>query len=104
MEYAGLLCAECPTTPPKLHSPPLKKIMCEEKKSWLSELPLPPPTSRTYAASRFRRKDTTMGTGKKEATRRVRQGKVGDGLNNVRVKGENFYRSVKAIFHEQHFC
>lgn len=34
----------------------------------------------------------TMGTGKKEATRRVRQGKVGDGLGNVKVKGENFYR------------
>lgn len=33
-----------------------------------------------------------MGTGKKEATRRVRQGKTGDGLGNVRVKGENFYR------------
>ncbi|VUC30038.1 unnamed protein product [Clonostachys rosea] len=36
-----------------------------------------------------------MGTGKKEATRRVRQGKTGDGLGNVRVKGENFYRDAK---------
>lgn len=35
-----------------------------------------------------------MGTGKKEATRRVRQGKTGDGMGNVRVKGENFYRYV----------
>ena len=35
-----------------------------------------------------------MGTGKKEATRRERQGKVGDGMGNVRVKGENFYRSA----------
>ena len=35
-----------------------------------------------------------MGTGKKEANRRVRQGKTGDGLANVRVKGENFYRYV----------
>lgn len=35
-----------------------------------------------------------MGTGKKEATRRVRQGKTGDGMANVRVKGENFYRYV----------
>ena len=34
----------------------------------------------------------TMGTGKKEATRRVRQGKTGDGMGNVKVKGENFYR------------
>lgn len=33
-----------------------------------------------------------MGSGKKEATRRVRQKQTGDGLNNVKVKGENFYR------------
>ncbi|KFY72300.1 hypothetical protein V499_07553 [Pseudogymnoascus sp. VKM F-103] len=36
-----------------------------------------------------------MGTGKKEATRKVRQGKVGDGMENVKVKGENFYRTGK---------
>ena len=36
----------------------------------------------------------TMGSGKKEAARRERQGKVGDGMNNVKVKGENFYRYV----------
>ncbi|KZF26268.1 putative nucleolar GTPase [Xylona heveae TC161] len=36
-----------------------------------------------------------MGTGKKEATRRERQGKVGDGMANVRTKGENFYRNAK---------
>jgi nuclear GTP-binding protein len=35
-----------------------------------------------------------MGTGKKEASRRERQGKVGDGMANVKTKGENFYRSV----------
>jgi len=35
-----------------------------------------------------------MGTGKKEATRKERQGKGGDGLGNVKVKGENFYRYV----------
>ena len=35
-----------------------------------------------------------MGTGKKEASRRSRQGKTGDGLGNVRIKGENFYRYV----------
>jgi nuclear GTP-binding protein len=35
-----------------------------------------------------------MGTGKKEATRRVRQGKDGkDGMGNIKVKGENFYRT-----------
>lgn len=33
-----------------------------------------------------------MGTGKKEANRRERQGKTGDGMANVKVKGENFYR------------
>jgi len=36
-----------------------------------------------------------MGTGKKEASRRERQGKTGDGLGNVRVKGENFYRCAQ---------
>lgn len=35
-----------------------------------------------------------MGTGKKEASRKVRQAKVGDGMANVKVKGENFYRLV----------
>ncbi|ERF75044.1 Nucleolar GTP-binding protein 2 [Endocarpon pusillum Z07020] len=38
-----------------------------------------------------------MGSGKKEAARRERQGKGGDGLNNVKTKGENFYRNVKKI-------
>ncbi|TWU73268.1 GTPase required for pre-60S ribosomal subunit nuclear export and maturation [Metarhizium rileyi] len=38
-----------------------------------------------------------MGTGKKEANRRSRQGKTGDGLANVRVKGENFYRNAKKV-------
>jgi nuclear GTP-binding protein len=38
-----------------------------------------------------------MGTGKKEATRRERQGKTGDGMANVRTKGENFYRSAKKV-------
>lgn len=38
-----------------------------------------------------------MGTGKKEANRRARQGKTGDGMGNLKVKGENFYRSAKKI-------
>ncbi|KAG6001513.1 GTPase required for pre-60S ribosomal subunit nuclear export and maturation [Claviceps maximensis] len=38
-----------------------------------------------------------MGSGKKEAVRRARQHKTGDGLNNVRVKGENFYRDAKKV-------
>ncbi|KAG5980744.1 GTPase required for pre-60S ribosomal subunit nuclear export and maturation [Claviceps digitariae] len=38
-----------------------------------------------------------MGSGKKEAVRRIRQNKTGDGLNNVRVKGENFYRDAKKV-------
>lgn len=33
-----------------------------------------------------------MGTAKKEAVRKERQGKVGDGMANVKTKGENFYR------------
>lgn len=33
-----------------------------------------------------------MGVAKKEKSRKERQGKVGDGMNNVKVKGENFYR------------
>jgi hypothetical protein len=37
-------------------------------------------------------KAQVMGTGKKEVSRRERQGKVGDGMANVRTKGENFYR------------
>lgn len=37
-----------------------------------------------------------MGTGKKEANRKIRQGKVGDGMANVKVKGENFYRYVRS--------
>jgi nuclear GTP-binding protein len=36
-----------------------------------------------------------MGTGKKEANRKVRQGKPNDGMANVKTKGENFYRYVK---------
>jgi nuclear GTP-binding protein len=37
-----------------------------------------------------------MGTGKKEANRLKRQGKTGDGMANVKVKGENFYRLVES--------
>jgi len=37
-----------------------------------------------------------MGTGKKEASRREKQG-TGDGMSNVRTKGENFYRSAKKV-------
>lgn len=36
-----------------------------------------------------------MGTGKKEASRKERQGKTSDGMNNVKTKGENFYRTAK---------
>ncbi|KAF1990541.1 NGP1NT-domain-containing protein [Aulographum hederae CBS 113979] len=38
-----------------------------------------------------------MGTGKKEKSRKERQGKTGDGMANVRVKGENFYRDAKKV-------
>lgn len=40
-----------------------------------------------------------MGTFKKEAKRRERQGTTSDGLGNVKVKGENFYRSGKKGAH-----
>ncbi|KAI4160438.1 MAG: hypothetical protein LQ342_005762 [Letrouitia transgressa] len=36
-----------------------------------------------------------MGSGKKESVRREKQGKVGTGMNNVKTKGENFYRTAK---------
>ena len=36
-----------------------------------------------------------MGTGKKEAIRKEKQGRIGDGMSNVKTKGENFYRSAK---------
>lgn len=35
-----------------------------------------------------------MGTQKKEANRKVREGKSNDGMGNVKTKGENFYRYV----------
>ncbi|KAK4555139.1 GTPase required for pre-60S ribosomal subunit nuclear export and maturation [Recurvomyces mirabilis] len=40
-----------------------------------------------------------MGTGKKEASRRTRQGvdSKSDGMGNVHTKGENFYRSAKRV-------
>lgn len=38
-----------------------------------------------------------MGTGKKEASRRAREGNTKDG--NLRVKGENFYRDGKKVKH-----
>jgi hypothetical protein len=37
-------------------------------------------------------KHAVMGTQKKEKNRKERQGKTGDGMGNVKVKGENFYR------------
>jgi hypothetical protein len=36
-----------------------------------------------------------MGTGKKEASRKEREGKPKDGMGNVKTKGENFYRYVQ---------
>lgn len=37
----------------------------------------------------------TMGTGKKEVSRKEKQGRVTDGMSNVKTKGENFYRTAK---------
>jgi nuclear GTP-binding protein len=39
-----------------------------------------------------------MGSGKKEASRKERQGKTGDGMGNVKVKGENFYRCDTTLY------
>jgi hypothetical protein len=36
--------------------------------------------------------NTNMGNAKKEASRKTREGKTGDGMGNVKTKGENFYR------------
>ncbi|KAG9783900.1 nuclear/nucleolar GTP-binding protein, partial [Aureobasidium melanogenum] len=38
-----------------------------------------------------------MGARKKEASRRERQGVSSDGMGNVKVKGENFYRNAKKL-------
>ncbi|KAK5276469.1 GTPase required for pre-60S ribosomal subunit nuclear export and maturation, partial [Exophiala xenobiotica] len=38
-----------------------------------------------------------MGARKKEANRRERQGTAHDGMANVKVKGENFYRNAKKL-------
>ncbi|KAI9779408.1 MAG: GTPase required for pre-60S ribosomal subunit nuclear export and maturation [Geoglossum umbratile] len=38
-----------------------------------------------------------MGTHKKEASRKERSGKTGDGMGNVKTKGENFYRDAKKV-------
>jgi hypothetical protein len=35
-----------------------------------------------------------MGVQKKEKVRKEREGKTGDGMGNVKVKGTNFYRYV----------
>lgn len=51
--------------------------------------PLPPAHLQSISGSL---QNFTMGTGKKEKSRLVRQGKTGDGMQNVKVKGENFYR------------
>ena len=51
-------------------------------------------TSTTKLPNSQSQQPHTMGTGKKEANRKIRQGKVGDGMANVKTKGENFYRLV----------
>lgn len=53
-----------------------------------------PPLREAVVVSASLRATATMGTGKKEATRKERQGKTGDGMGNVKTKGENFYRYV----------
>lgn len=55
----------------------------------------PLPLSRIYFYSTTTCSNSNMGKFKKEASRKQRDGKVGDGMANVKVKGENFYRSAK---------
>jgi nuclear GTP-binding protein len=38
-----------------------------------------------------------MGVQKKEKSRKEREGKTGDGMGNVKVKGTNFYRDAKKV-------
>jgi hypothetical protein len=40
-----------------------------------------------------------MGVAKKEKSRKEKQGKVGDGMSNVKTKGENFYRYIIGLPH-----
>lgn len=50
-----------------------------------------------FFASVLRPVATAMGTGKKEKSRVKRQGESGNGMGNVHVKGENFYRDAKRV-------
>lgn len=45
-----------------------------------------------------------MGNAKKESVRKERQGKTGDGMGNVKVKGENFYRYVPYRYARRRSC
>jgi hypothetical protein len=56
----------------------------------------------TFCTSTTRKLDwkhAAMGTQKKEANRKERQGKTGDGMGNVKTKGENFYRYALHFAH-----
>ena len=86
--------------------PRIKKVLLPRScfvSAWVAVSELPPQT--------FSQKTprlvalVKMGTGKKEAARKTRQGKVGDGMANVKVKGENFYRFVlPAAKHSRQPC
>lgn len=60
-------------------------------------MPFLPALDRTLVRRVTLEQNGVMGSGKKEAARRERQGKTSDGMGNVRTKGENFYRSAKKV-------
>ena len=69
---------------PFLSLPPSPSLVAETPFLPLSLSKPPPPTEK-------------MGTHKKEAQRRTRQGDSSAGMSNVKTKGENFYRSAKKV-------
>lgn len=50
-----------------------------------------------HTDSRYSQSAGTMGSFKKEKARKERDGTTGDGMANVRMKGENFYRDAKKV-------
>lgn len=56
-----------------------------------------PPISTACSTEQAGKAFSKMGTAKKEAARKERQGKTTGGMSNVKVKGENFYRSAKKV-------
>lgn len=76
-----------------------KPLVCSAKLKKLDPSKFPLPLLNTTLLSlppspHECRNAVNMGTHKKEANRKERQGLTGDRMANVKVKGENFYRFV----------